>query len=78
MIYVCTSLSFREQFEESLSTRPEIRDVDGPMHVGIIMKNVARPGKKAAVLKSQFVTLLRSIIAHTTEKDIHLFIITDE
>ena len=50
---------------------------DSTIHVAIIMKGVGRGLQKCHNLKYQFVTMLRSILKHSS-KNLHFILLTDE
>ena len=53
---------------------------DDPIYVGMIVKNLGEPGRKAGKFKLQFTTLLRSILKRHrgSQRDLHFVLMTDE
>ncbi|TRY61033.1 hypothetical protein TCAL_01446 [Tigriopus californicus] len=57
--------------------RRQRHPADDPICIGMIVKNVWRPGKKGVKLRQQFFTVLRSILRQSRRKSLHFVFLTD-
>ena len=54
---------------------------DNTIHIGIIMKNIAKPGEKSQKLLMQYVTMVRSLLKNlssSSKRTFHFVLLTDK